>query len=34
LLEIDAAAERVSVLTELSLQVTEDLHRLLAGGGS
>lgn len=31
LLEIDAAAERVSILTGLSLEVTEDLHRLLSG---
>lgn len=34
LLEIDAAAQRLSVLTELSLQVAEDIHRLLAGGSS
>jgi hypothetical protein len=34
LLEIDDAAERVSVLTALSLQVTEDVHRLLAGGSA
>lgn len=32
LLEIGDAGERVSVLTELSLQVAEDLHRLLAAG--
>jgi Lon protease-like protein len=31
LLEIDAAAERVSILTGLSLELTEDLHRLLSG---
>jgi hypothetical protein len=34
LLEIDAPAERIAVLTELALQVTEDLHRLLAQGPS
>jgi uncharacterized protein len=34
LLEIDDSTERVSVLTELSLQVIEDLHRLLAEGSS
>jgi len=31
LLEIGDPAERVSVLTELSLQVAQDLHRLLGG---
>lgn len=34
LLEIVDAGERVSVLTELSLQVAEDLYRLLAAGTS
>lgn len=34
LLEIDDSTERVSVLTELSLQVIEDLHHLLAKGSS
>jgi hypothetical protein len=34
LLEIDVPAERIAVLTELALQVNEDLHRLLAQGHS
>ncbi len=34
LLEIDGASERVSLLTELSRQVIDDLHRLLAEGHS